>query len=254
MSSLIKNRWNTTRSTYPFKHSPNYDQVRSRISDVELDSVKTKYLEVDYINGEPMVGSFVTTDAEQTLTNKSLVDNSTYIISNVEPTGMIRFTSPTTENVTTMITSLSTENRNIIIPDSNGEIILNEGEQTINGRKIFTDIGFQYGDVSVYCIPINETVFTTETTLFTIDITGVSQLRTSTNIFLKSTSLTGSNVIDVYVQVNPFKYGISQNYIGEEQLNGDITVNLSGNDLTMTYTTTHPDEISMRGYTQLTLY
>lgn len=254
MTSILTKRYTSVKSDYPFLKKPNPTHVGPIISEVELEKVKTTYLEVDYFNGDPVVGGLVTVNAVQTLTNKSLVDNSTSIVSNVEPTGKIMFTSPTTANVTTMITSIATQNQNIIIPDEpNGEVMLTTGDQVITGLKQFQNLGTTNGTISYNILTLPTATIMGSGDIATIDIGTATQIRFELHTMLTGSGISGSNIYNIYVQRTPFIYGLTENYIGDPALSGTIVPSIVGNDLIINYSTTYPNNINITSVCKMTL-
>jgi hypothetical protein len=124
-------------------------------------------LTVTTINGVPLPGgTFVTTTAVQTLSNKSLVDVNTTFINSVDNTKQMRFSlAGATAGTLTQININSVVGRTYSIPDSgaNANFVMTEGNQSINGVKTFL------GTISFASIgataTTNQAVFGTGTTV-----------------------------------------------------------------------------------------
>ncbi len=67
--------------------------------------------------------NLIDTTTAQTLTNKSLVDNSTFIIDSVDPTIYVNFNATGTTATHTTITAAQTANRVVVLPDASDTLV-----------------------------------------------------------------------------------------------------------------------------------
>lgn len=229
---LATSYYTTALNQYPFHTKPNEYYTKSLIDEVTLTTVNTKYLNVDFLNGSPIVGSFVTTDAIQTITNKSLVDNSTKIISSIDPTSSIMFTASGTPGVTTMFTTQSSTNQNIIFPDiASGTVMMS------NGDKILEDkITHKNGDYYDSSIPIPEiTSVLGDTIINTIAINLMRIINIRCKLILEFGSFASSIISNILVNTGTNTISQTTEHVGSYELDGSITAQISGTNINIIY-------------------
>lgn len=128
-----------------FHTTPSYSSISVNPDEIgPVREIITDNLTVNTINGAsyppPPGTGYVTFTGVETLSNKSLVDNSTYIIDVVDPTKRIMFDAAGTTGTTTTMRATQTANRTYTMPDmgADTDFIFAAGAQTITGSKLFT--------------------------------------------------------------------------------------------------------------------
>src|SRR5438045_944676 len=84
-------------------------------------------------------------DASQTLSNKNLIDNSTFIVDNVDNSVQIGFDAGRTTGTTTVIACNQTANRTLTFPDVTATLVSGAGSSTVTGIPQFSDA---FGNIS----------------------------------------------------------------------------------------------------------
>ena len=87
------------------------------------------------------LSNLVTLTGTQTLSNKSLVDNTTKIISNTDPTKYLNFALGGNPGTFTTIVTGQTGSRFLLTPDITGTIIVDVGNQTLQNKSILNLAG-----------------------------------------------------------------------------------------------------------------
>lgn len=80
--------------------------------------------------------TIVGTDTTQTLSNKSLVDNSTIIVDNSDSTKQIKFDAGGTTGTSTTITGAQTANRVLTLPNATDTLTANAATQTLSNKTL----------------------------------------------------------------------------------------------------------------------
>lgn len=124
---------------------PDQRILKPKVDELVINKISVTNLVATNLNGTPISGTLVSTSAVQTLTNKSLVDSSTTIIDNVNPTIRTQFDASGAANtLMTIRTNMPTSGTSRIYTfadvGSDANVVLTEGAQTINGPKTFTAI------------------------------------------------------------------------------------------------------------------
>lgn len=81
-------------------------------------------------------GAFVGTTDSQTLTNKNLVDNSTFIVDATDATKRIGFDASGTTGTTTTLLTTQSANRTITFPDFSDTVVVSAGAQTLTNKTL----------------------------------------------------------------------------------------------------------------------
>lgn len=87
------------------------------------------------INGSPS-GGLVFTNNVQTLSNKSLVDNSTFIIDSIDATRRIGFDAGGTTGTTTTLTFAQTANRTLTFPNATDTLVARTTTDTLSNKSL----------------------------------------------------------------------------------------------------------------------
>lgn len=165
---------------------PSYNSYSQTIAVIgPVDEVITTNLTVTTINGQsyppPPGTGFVTLTGVETLSNKSLIDNSTWIVDVTDPTKRIAFDAAGSASTTTTLRATQTANRIYTMPDMGADtnFMFTGGSQTVTGTKSFSAGTMRVvnsGDATVY------TTLTTGTapagTVTTLATTGMAASRT----------------------------------------------------------------------------
>lgn len=165
---------------------PSYSSVWPFPSSIgPLDNVTTTNLDVTTINGlsypPPPGTGFVTLTGVETLSNKSLIDNSTFIIDVTDASKRIGFDAAGTASTTLTLRATQSANRTYTMADMGADtnFMFTGGTQTVTGNKSFSASTLRVvnsTDASVY------TTFTTGTapagTVATISTSGLAASRT----------------------------------------------------------------------------
>lgn len=99
------------------------------------DGAASKFLKADGTWSTVSGGGVVTETGSQTLSNKNLVDNSTFIIDNSDATKRIGFDAAGTTSTTTILQSSQTVNRTITFPDITDTIVTRTSSD-INANRL----------------------------------------------------------------------------------------------------------------------
>lgn len=94
---------------------------------------------VDYYTGSAWQES-VASGSGQTLSNKNLVDNSTFIIDNADGTKRIGFNAGGTTSTTTTLTAAQTANRTITFPDATTTVVGTDVTQTLSNKSLIDNV------------------------------------------------------------------------------------------------------------------
>lgn len=165
---------------------PSYNSYSQTIAVIgPVDEVITTDLTVTTINGQsyppPPGTGFVTLTGVETLSNKSLIDNSTWIVDVTDPTKRIAFDAAGSASTTTTLRATQTANRIYTMPDMGADtnFMFTGGSQTVTGTKSFSAGTMRVvnsGDATVY------TTLTTGAapagTVTTLATTGMAASRT----------------------------------------------------------------------------
>jgi hypothetical protein len=124
---------------------PDQRILKSKADELVINKITVTNLVATNLNGTPISGTLVSTTAVQTLSNKSLVDTSTFIVDNTDSTIKTGFDASGGANTTAIIKTsipIATTTRTFTFADtgSDADVVLTEGNQTINGAKTFTAI------------------------------------------------------------------------------------------------------------------
>jgi len=102
------------------------------------DSAAGKFLKADGTWAVVAGGGIVTDTGPATLSNKNLVDNSTFIIDNSDGTIRIGFDATGTTSTTTVIKSTQTANRTLSLPDITDFLITRNSNDTLTNKLLET--------------------------------------------------------------------------------------------------------------------
>ncbi len=117
--------------------------LRPKANEININTITCVNLNCQTINGGSATGQFVTATGVQTLSNKSMIDQSTFIINWQAPTTQMGFSVTGSVNTlgilqTSMPFGGVTRVWTIRDVGQNADVVLTEGNQTINGVKTFT--------------------------------------------------------------------------------------------------------------------
>lgn len=122
---------------------PDAKILRAKNDEIIIGTLTCVNLTCQNINGGAISGPLVTTTGVQTLSNKSLIDQSTFVNNLSAPTTQLGFSvTGATNTIGVLQTSMPSTGvtRVWTIRDAgvNADVVLTEGNQTINGVKTFT--------------------------------------------------------------------------------------------------------------------
>lgn len=123
--------------------TPDNRILRPKYDSLVINTVTATNLNVTNINGSVVSGTLVSTNSVQTISNKSLVDASTYIVDSTDSSIKTQFDATGAANTLSIIrTNVPLTNTTRIYtitdPGADAGVVLTEGAQTINGVKTFT--------------------------------------------------------------------------------------------------------------------
>ncbi len=132
--------------------------------------------------------SFVLASTSQSLTNKNLVDNTTFIIDSVDNTKTLGFDIAGTTGTSTTLACSQTANRIITIPSGAvaASVMLTEGAQTANGVNTFS--------AGILTPTITETVANAGTTVNDVNIRTIVSGGVNVSVVAASTAVTNATL------------------------------------------------------------
>ena len=123
---VLKDESNTTSSLF-------IDQEGSTNTFTKLRFIQTGNITIDFPTSNTTI---VGTTDQQDLTNKNLVDTSTFIVDNSDNTIRIGFNTTGSTNTTTTLTSSQTANRTLTLPDTTDTMIARTTTDILTNKTI----------------------------------------------------------------------------------------------------------------------